>query len=1065
MEDLSSPNNSHMKPVNLTSAFGEEFQLTDMRVGQMVESHMAEHISRTSSDSVELNSFLSSHARVVNEKGADYNLIDQHNCKKLLIHENGMSTLFQICEKMRLNGVNHGLSQRQCGDARIFLDFDIFLMTNTAVSSDGNVHRGIMQFVIPFIMKDMVSANNGDIDIYVTFAARTTTSFSSEKAVYKDGIHMYLSIWTPQSYRKHLVDRLRANKQAMKRAFHSVRDNIHDLSELPDGGSATVPPLFIGGTKRGGTPYKVCSIYKACFSYDNNQVFAMDKLKEEEYVDWNITATFSPKYIPDKPEILHRPRISPSLEKELSEINAKVFEEMEFKEVEDISILNLNDPKARELTKILALLATTRADNYASWMKILLALARYGDRYKPIARMFSMHSTTKYEAITFETQWKKSLTKCIDYPGCCVGMIYKMAQVDDPSMYKQLTNEFLTQKILRDIFEVMGFMDSKTASLGEYQIADIIYTAFPNKYISVPKRTSSGRRMADDSDVIYYSLITPKSPEYRPGMAYKYDELMSTAPMNIYLSKKMPVILKQVQRYFRTKRDSPNQAEQETAKYSIGLGIIGKAYHACQMHKSKMNIMRQFAYLTTSFQFEKEMDAHPYVIGVWDALLVTGVTPMRIQDVCEYKVTRTSPSMYILFDPQEKMIIKVAQMYLDFSLFDKFDKTLYVMIFQCQALSRTIKQLVLLNLWGHGSNSKSTIILFLLSALGTIQENGYAYRMTMDYLTKPRSNSSAAQSELMALKHATYTIMSELGADESIIETKWKSLMSGEVISARELYGTEDNFVPTCAFICGSNRKLKFNDGGPKSRRYAFDHGFTRRLKVCQAEKTFTSRPDPSNPSEQQADPKILSHVIPNKEYGGALLSLLSVVHSLFITIHDEQMLYVCSPNIDKETEEHINTFDTISCFINKNCVRGEKIEIKLDTVIDMYIAWHDKEYTPVTHSRDRIRSAFLMSKIDKSIKLRDSVYWVVGIRALAIGEKVGENETRIRASNEFEFKSYEDYTVPHNSKLPFDGRIKKTRDAKEFLAQLADLHKEEQAKWFSTHDRSEIFPSTNAPG
>ena len=1059
MDELSTPNNSHMKPANLAAAFGGEFKLTDMQVGQIVDSHMAEHISKTSKDSAELNTFLSSHGRHVTEQGAEYNLIDQHNRAKWLVHKNGLSTLFQICERMRKGGVNHGISQRQCGDARIFLDFDIFLLMDKAVSRDNNVHRGLMQLIIPTIMKDMIANNENDVEIYIAFAARNDTTFVAEKAAYKDGIHMYLNIWAPQTYRKHLVDALRTNKSAMKRAFHSVRENIKDTSELPDSGSATVPPLFIGGTKRGGTPYTVCNIYKACFSYDNNQVFAMDEVAPEVYNDWNITALFSPTFIPETPDILFRPRISPSLEKKLGEIDAKVFEEMEFKEVEDISILNLNDPRARELTKVLSLLATTRCDNYKSWMKIMMALSRYGDKYKPIARMFSMHSSSKYDETAFEDQWKKSLTNCVNYPGCCIGMIYKMAQVDDPNMYKQLTNEFLTQKICSDIFEVMNFMDSQSAALGDYQIANIIYTAFPNKYIAIPKRTAGGRRMADDSDVIYYSLITPESPEYRPGMAYKYDELMSTAPMNIYLSKKMPMILRQVQQYFRTKRDSPNQAEQETAKYSIGLGILGKAYHSCQMHRSKMNIMRQFAYLTTNFQFEKEMDAHPYVMGVWDGLLEVGVRPALIRDVCEYKVTRTSPSVYVPFDAQEKMIVKVAQMYLDFSLLDKFDKTLYILIFQCQALSRTVKQLVLLNLWGHGSNSKSTIILFLLNALGTVQENGYAYRMTMDYLTKPRSNSSSAQSELMALKHATYTIMSELGADESIIETKWKTLMSGEVISARELYEKEDNFAPMCAFVCGSNRKLKFNDGGPKTRRYAFDHGFTRRLKVCQAEKRFTGSPDPNNPCDQQADPKILSHIVTDKEYGGALLSLLSVVHSLFITMHDEQMLYVCSPNIDKETEEHINTFDTITCFINKNCVRGEKIEIKLDTMIDMYIAWHDKEYTPVTHSRDSIRSAFIMSKIEKSIKLRDSIYWVVGIRSLAIGEKVGETETRMQASDEFDFKNYEDYNVPECSKLPFDGRIKKTSNAKEFLVQLAELHKEEQARWFSSHDENDNFP------
>jgi phage/plasmid-associated DNA primase len=1024
-----------------------ELVLADSQVAHIAGSHMSAYMTRVNPKSAELNDFFISCGREVKE-GKEYNIIDQHLKNKWNVPPNAMPALIDIIEKFRLDGVAHGICQRQHGNARFFLDGDIKLLINKQVTTDHNLYNNLLRIIVPIIMKNTVCDNEkGITELYAHCEARSATTFDRDTACYKDGFHIRFSTMFSQAYRKKTLELLKDGCD-MRGMFFGDSDSIKNLDDIIDMNSATVPVLYPGGTKPNGIPYKTVAVYRIQYAHSGNAV-RMVMLSEEEVLQINIAMIFGPKYISrdDKKRTI-TPKVSPSFQHQLNKVDQACFDEMDSEESRDISIMHMNDPQARELSQLLQMLARTRSDDYKTWFKVLTTLARYGQKYKPLARMFSLQSQTKYDESKFEEQWEKCISTCSNYPGCCIGMLHKMARFDDPENYKLLTSSFITETICKSVFEVMSFMDKASASLGDYHIAEIIYTAFPSKYFAVPKRTTGGKRMADDSDVSYYSMIMPGTPEYTKGAAYKYGELMSMAPLNLYISKKIPLILKQVQSYFRSKRDAPSAEEQQIKKYAIALGIIGKVYGACMNHRSKGSIMRQFAYMVTNFQFERELDSATYAIGVYDAILETGVRPRLLQDVTEYKLSRYTMSHYILFDPQEKILVETMQIYLDFVIADEFDVLLFIMIFQCRALSRKQKKVLLLNLWGNGSNGKSTLIKFLYTALGKVQENGYAYHMDMDYLVKERTSSGGAQSELMPLENATYVTMSEPGENEHVIESKWKQLMSGESISARELYGTQRNFVPISVLILGSNNALRFKDGGKNRRRYKYDYGMLRRLAVAKARKEFKSNPDPNNPLHVKANGKIITDIVPSPVYAGALLSIMSIMHALFIMIHKEDFDTVCSPNIEKQTEEHINNFDTIGKFISKNCVVGEKIRVKLSAMIDMYIAWHDREYASVQHSRERIREAFLSSKIEKKIAHEDGEHWCNGIRAIAIGEQPGDGETRYEKDDKYEFKAYEDFKMESGRMLPLNGEIKRTTDARDFLAQLDAVHKKHMLKW-----------------
>jgi hypothetical protein len=1041
--------------------------VSEEKLAEMMRDSSGEFLPPTNKDRHHIEQFLSTQCRHVTDPEDDtYNLIDLHTKKKWAMPVAMELEFYRICEIMRKKKVTFGLAMRQRGYARPFGDADILLNTSTQVSTNKDIIKGLVRESVATMLSDTVHpAGSQAITFHVLVMTRSRATLDQKSAGYKDGVHIYMDLLLPQKYRKHKTEAIAKDPKFTKEdIFYDVGKYIINTGPIMDPMAASVNPMLLGATKIGGVNYDVFCMYRVEYEYTSKKPRVVE-VPAEEYASWNLVARFSPTYVdPACPPI--KLDISPSLEKELEGVGQQALDNMDANEVEDISLMGVSDPQAREVISLLPLLSAARVDSYHEWMKVLMALAKYGPKYKAIARNFSLQSKTNYNAAAFEKQWEASLTKCRSLPGCNLSMLYKMAKDDDPMAYKKLTNQFLLQKFIRYIFEAISFMDAKSAHLGDFQIADILHTAFPCKYIAIPKRSASGNKLSDDSDVTYYSVVLPDSPEYRPGMAYKYAEIMNTAPVQVWLSLKMPEIMRQVNRWLIGKKNEPNQTEQEVLKASIALGVVGKAYSACQNHKTKQNIMRQFAYIAMNFSFEYDLDAHPYVMGIYDGLLEATVEPRIIQGVCDYKVSRTCFSKHMPFDPSNKFIIESTQWFIDFHPYEKFDKFLYLIMWLCQVMSSTNKDLMMLNIEGLGQNAKSTILYFIYKMLRKVGEGGYAYKLSIEYLTQTRTCSSSAQSEIMPITNARFVMMSEPKKGQRINDNKLKTLLSGEAISGRELYGREQNMEPKCLFVVGSNAPLRFDEGGERTRVYSFDWGTLRRLNIMTAECKFTSNPDANRPNQRKANPRILKEYIHDEQYQGGFLSMLSIVHALFIMMHDEQIMFVRSPNVAKETAKHINSFDTINNYVRKMFVRAKDYEMRLDGVIDMYQLWHDKEYSAVNHNRDLIREAFLSegSSLEKYIKSRDGIYYVADCRPLAIGELPKDSDVRFTASNEFDFEDYEDYKMPPDHYLPFKGRIKRTRDAREFLEQLNNLYKSELIAYKERRAREEAQSNAEEP-
>lgn len=1032
----------------------ENMDIDENTMSRCVNTSMTRNIERYDKTMAEFSSFLETYChQVVSDEDNNYNIVDQHGNKKWNVPPQSIDRFYSIVEKMRLNKTGNGFSARQNGIARFFIDFDIVLKTEQQISKSPALITTLVKEIASDIIADSIKSEGEDLKFHALVMSRDSTSHSPENGGFKDGIHMYIDLAAPQNFRKFLTSKMiGSNKYTKSDLFIDASENILNAGSIIDKMSASVLPMLLGACKKNGVGYSPFAVYELVH---NGSRIRARVLEQAEYSQWNLAGMFSPMYCPRGVKMNEISPI-PTIARDLEVSDANVLERLGDEDSESISIMNVNDPTAREIQSLLNLLGQPRADEYNSWSRVLLAIAHWGDRYKPIARAFSMRSQ-KYNAQNFEYHWNRATSAAKKYSNAGIGTLVKMAKQDDPAGYSSLMKELLHQKITHYIFEVIGFMDAKSAHLGDYQIADILHSAFPNKYIAVPKRSSTSKRSNNDGgEVTYYSLMLPENVEYRPGFAYKYTEVFSTAPIQLYISQKIPIILRAAKNFFQRKKDEVEATPSATHNrdvitFNIALSVIGRAYSACQNNGSKSSIMKQFSYIATNHQFEYELDVNPYVMGVFDGILEIGIEPKLIRGSCEHKVTRTSLAKFRTFNPDDKYIIEVTQWIIDFVPRNKFDKFMYLIMYLCQSLTGSQKSLCLLSIHGGGENAKSTIMFLMNLTLGIVTDKGYGYKMGIDYLTQTRTNSSAAQNELIPLKFARYTLFSEGGANQHFVENKLKTIMSGETISCRGNYGDEENIIPKSIFVYGSNPPPRMeSDLGRGMRKYAYDHGTLRRVKTLRAECKFTLVPDPDKPNHRQANPRIIKEFIYDSNYQGAFLSLLSMTYAMFIMMHGEDIEKVISPNVEKETDDWRRSFDTIDAYINTLCIKNDGDECKLDDMINSYMVWHDKTYPPMSHDRDLIADAIVKSKLIKYIKMEEGkAVMLIGIRFLAdSNEELKQGDSRFMQSNEFNFKDYREYTIPAGLNLPFQGKIKPTVDAKVFLKELAELYKVELAAY-----------------
>ena len=134
-------------------------------------------------------------------------------------------------------------------------------------------------------------------------------------------------------------------------------------------------------------------------------------------------------------------------------------------------------------------------------------------------------------------------------------------------------------------------------------------------------------------------------------------------------------------------------------------------------------------------------------------------------------------------------------------------------------------------LMGAGANGKSTLLHVLQRVLGT-----YA-QQAAEAVVLAGAATGAATPELTRLRDVRLAVLSETGLGQSLNESRVKSLVSGDSVTARALYKDFVEFRPVAKFLLATNTL-------PVVR--GTDHGIWRRLVVVPFGATFDLDADPT---------------------------------------------------------------------------------------------------------------------------------------------------------------------------------------------------------------------------
>ena len=219
---------------------------------------------------------------------------------------------------------------------------------------------------------------------------------------------------------------------------------------------------------------------------------------------------------------------------------------------------------------------------------------------------------------------------------------------------------------------------------------------------------------------------------------------------------------------------------------------------------------------------------------------------------------------------------------------------------------------------------------------------------------------------------------------------KIKEFTGQETLGGRKLHSDYVNFKPKCHHLVASNNDFEIlgSDHGTLRR---IDY-FNMKIKFCGVMDAY----DKKNPYERKADPSMGDHWAEDPEVLTAYLSILTYFYESLYTKYGGKVRNVPHPHIIKETEEFRNRQDRVNNFLNSALVKcaDEDEEMPMDTVIEIYIKWYEKNYPGTSKECQRIAKEQLEnSKIQKFIKKTRGGNLIKGYRILDINEEKNDDE------------------------------------------------------------------------
>jgi hypothetical protein len=722
----------------------------------------------------------------------------------------------------------------------------------------------------------------------------------------------------PKDYKKMLLGDLAVDAEIQKTL--AAAGAVGDLAKSLDANSASVPVLFLGSCKVGSVPYDVgyaCDVLIdgrmrakkiAVDAAGYNLVAELSLASSAAYPD--RVPLLAKRAYPVRPAVLAEARIQRE-----RRVGGPADDGLAATD-DDLSVLTIQNPDARYLKELLALLPAEYCEDRNRWRDVVYALANTGDSYYPLAVWFSQRRPRAWTgaegtADRLETLWAEA-RRCARPDALTARSIAWWASQADPRGYRAVCERSYLSILMRYVYTNGGRIEHAMA-------ADVLHRMLGSKYCTDTVGDNPAHPFR------WYEFVTADQA-MRPGEVWKWRAEVIPETLILYISKKLPIAYNFV---MRDLEDRAGGAAEETEKKYLNT-IITKFKASLSNLANDIYIGHVVRCASLRFHvrgFAERLDRVPGILGVYNGVLRLGAKCELIAAPHGYPISRFTPVFWRPFDEDDHMTQIALGAIAD--IIPEPDVRDWILYHAAQGLSWEAKEGLFLIWTGIGQNGKSSFLQWIAKALGP-----YADKFNIQLMACEREDANQPNSAVMKFKYMNWGYSEETNKAQTLNTARLKELVSPGAVSGRELHSRQETFDLHCNIVAASQHQFRIE---------ATDHGTWRRIRRYTSKTRFCPAPKATDPFEKKDDQRYVKEYPNNPDFQTAILSILTHYYERLQTEHMGYLKNVSCPTLENETDMYQSEQNKVHVWVREVVVRspGYGTEYTMDFLVAHFTDWY----------------------------------------------------------------------------------------------------------------------------
>lgn len=821
-------------------------------------------------------------------KGDDRtNIIDQGERATYALPRGALAQLFGALEACRLERTPTHFSERQDAAASgLMLDLDIVTAQRRPALTDRHYYR-LAGLVTAALGRDVDFGAATEARIHVFFIVkpeavpappRAESGAAAPAPMYRYGVHVLVpGVQLPRGYKRWLLQRLAADP-----ALAGTLADLGAVGDSLDMNSASVPVLFFGSCKRGGTPYVLGAALEVTIEVAGASAWPappiIRRLADADLAGYNLVAELGlvveAEYGNGRPPLVaKRPHACrPAVAAEWGAALCAPAPAPELLAEHSLSTLTLHDAEARHLHALLDLLGPEFSAERGRWRDVVFALANTSEQYRPLAAWFSQRCPEKWDEAAFDRLWADALARRGGAAPLTLRSIAHWAREADPARYSAAMERSYFMTITSYVYAYGG-------KLQHYMVAKVLHAMLASKFCVDVDAGPRGPAYC------WFEFVLP-GQAMRPGEVWKWRREVDPDDVHVYMSEKLTTVLNKVSEHIEEKRaGAPDEA---AAKH---YQLMGKTFASAKLNlfndTFKAGVVRQANYLFRRRGFAEALDRAPDLFGTLNGVLQLGPRCRLIDHFHEHAISRFAPVAWRRLDPADFWTQTVLRWVEDIIV--EPDARDWILFHAAQGLSGDPKEGLMLLWEGGGQNGKTSFLRGVAKALGP-----YADKFNIQLMCCDREDADRPNSAVMRFKHLNYAYSEESNRAQALNVARMKEMVNAGEISGRDLNSRQETFTMHTNMVAASQYSFIVN---------TTDHGTWRRLRHYTSKTKFRRDPDPANPFEKADDQRFIRQYPSDPRFQTAVLGLLTHYYERLQVEFNGELKNVRAPTIDGESE------------------------------------------------------------------------------------------------------------------------------------------------------------------